>query len=102
MDTIDVGALTATGVLVLWATFWSFFLEYFPKVKNWFDALDVAGKKRTNFIGIFVVVAGAYLLSYFEVINAFPPDVNGLILAGTVLLGSLGIGQGVHAATKKS
>jgi len=102
METINVGTVTAATVITLWGVLQSFGLEYLWFVKDWFNALDAGKKKTANFVGILVVTAVVYGLSFFGVIDAFTPDVAGALAAGAVLLGALGIQQGVHLGTKKT
>lgn len=102
METINVGTITAAGIIGAWAIIQSFGLEYLWFVKDWFNALDVGKKKTVNFLGILIITALAFLLSVAGVVDAFTPDLAGLVAAGGILLGALGIQQGVHSGTKRS
>lgn len=97
------GELTAGAIVTAWAIIQTFGLEYLWFVKDWFDGLEVGKKKTVNAVGVFIVTLGAFLLSAFvEEINWFTLDVFGVASALFVFLGALGIGQGVHAGTKKT
>jgi hypothetical protein len=102
METISVGTVTAATIITLWGIIQSFGLEYLWFVKDWFNALDTGKKKTTNFVGILIVTLVVYGLSFFGVIDAFSPDVAGALAAGAVILGALGIQQGVHQGTKRT
>ena len=99
---VDTGTVTAAIVIVIWSALQSFALEYLWFVSPWFDTLDVKKKKTINAAGVFLIVLVAYLLSFFDVINAFSPDLAGAFTAVGVFFGALGIGTGVHFATKKA
>ena len=101
MEVINVGTVTAAGVITLWSIIQTFGLEYFWFVKDAFVKLTEGQKKTVNFAGIFIVTAVIYGLSFAGVIDAFTPDVAGGVAAATVLFTALGVGQGVHFATKK-
>lgn len=98
---IDTGSLTAGAVITLWGILQSFGLEYLWFVKDWFDKLDVRKKQTVNAAGVFLITAIAYGLSVAGIINAFTPDLEGLLAAFIVFFTSLGVAQGVHRATKK-
>ena len=99
---VDTGTVTAANVIVVWSAIQSFALEYLWFVAPWFNALEENKKKTVNALGVFLIVLVAYLLFLFDVINAFSPDLAGAFTAVGVFFGGLGIGTGVHFATKKS
>lgn len=99
---VDTGTITAAAVIIIWSAIQSFSLEYLWFVSPWFDSLAENKKKSVNALGVFIVVLAAYLLSAFDVINAFSPDLAGAFTAISVFFGALGIGTGVHFATKRS
>ena len=100
--TVDTGTFTAASLLVIWGVLWSFGLEYIPGVKTWFSTLEPGLKQSVNAGGIVFVAAVAYGLSLGGVINAFSPDLEGVVAAAVAVVASLGIGQGVHLGTKRS
>lgn len=63
----------AIGVLL------SLFEAYFPKWKDWYADKSSQVKQQINLGLAFVIVAGAYALSYFGVYEIFTPDWNGVI-----------------------
>jgi len=97
---VDTGTVTASIVIVIWSAVQSFALEYLWFVSPWFDKLEPKQKKTINAAGVFLIVLIAYLLSVFDVVNAFTPDLAGAFTAVGVFFGALGIGTGVHLATK--
>ena len=102
METISTGTLTAAGLITIWSIIQTFGLEYFWFVKDKFNTLTAGQKRTANMAGIFAVTAIVYGLSLFGVIDAFTPNAAGLIAAFTVFFTALGIGQGVHAGTKRT
>jgi hypothetical protein len=100
--TIDIGQVSAAGVSLVFTILWTFAMEYLPWFKDWFDTKEEKYKKTINAAGIFIVVAGIYLLSLFDVMDGFPPNLQGLVEAFAVFFTVLGIGQGIHAGTKKT
>jgi hypothetical protein len=102
METISTGPITSGMIITAWAIIQSFGLEYLWFVKDWFAALDTGKKKTVNAAGVFIVTAIAYGLSLAGVIDGFTPDLSGALTALFVFLAAIGIGQGVHAGTKKS
>ena len=98
--TIDIGPATAGMITLIWATLWSFAMEYFWFFKDWVDKLDPRKKQGVNALGIFVIVTVMYLLSLFDVMDAFTPNLQGLLEAFVVFFVALGVGQGVHLGTK--
>ena len=102
MEVINVGTLTAAGLITLWGIIQTFVLEYFWFVKDAFNKLTEGQKKTVNLAGLVLVTAIVYGLSFAGVIDAFTPDVYGGIAALTVLFGALGINQGVHLGTKRA
>ncbi len=98
---VDTGTFTASTLLVIWGVFQSFGLEYLWFVKDWFSRLESRKKQTVNAVGLFLVGATAYGLSYFGIINAFSPDLTGLVAAFTAYFIALGVAQGVHRATKQ-
>ena len=99
--TIDTGTFTASTLIIIWSVLQTFGLEYLWFVKDKFDTLTPRKKQTVNAAGIFVVAAVAYGLSLANVINAFSPDLKGLLAAFMSMFIALGIGQGVHMGTKK-
>lgn len=102
METIPTGPITSSMIITAWAIIQSFGLEYLWFVKDWFSTLDTGKKKTVNAAGVFAITAIAYGLSLGGVIDGFSPDLAGALTALLVFLTALGIGQGVHAGTKKS
>lgn len=101
MEPVDVGTITASGVVLIWSIIQTFSLEYLWFVKDWFDKLEPRKKQTANAAGIFIVTAAAYGLSVANVINGFSPDLNGLLAALVVFFTALGVNQGIHMGTKK-
>ena len=98
---VDTGSVTVTVVIIIVSAIQTFALEYLWFVSPWFEKLDDKQKKTVNAGLVLLVVLIAYLLSVFDVINGFTPDLAGAFTAVGVFFGALGIGQGVHRATKK-
>ena len=99
--TVDIGPVTAATITLIWGVLWSFAMEYLWFFKDWVDKLDPRKKQSVNALGIFIVVAVIYTLSFFDVVNGFSPDLEGLLAAFIAFFLSLGVGQGVHLGTKK-
>ena len=102
LQDLDTGSFTSATLIVLWSVIQAFALEYLWFVKDWFSALEPRKKQTVNALGVFIITAAAYVLSLLDVINAFTPDLQGLVAAFTAFFLALGIGQGVHLGTKKS
>lgn len=99
---LDTGEFSAVTLVLLWGILQTFALEYLWWVKDVFEALPPNKKRTVNAAGVFVIAAGAYVLSLLGVINAFTPDLAGAVAALTAFFAALGINTGVHLATKRS
>lgn len=92
---------TAQIVAIVFGILWSFAMEYLWFFKDWINTLDSDKKQSVNALGMFIVVAGTFALSMFDVIDWFTKDVNGVLAAFFTFFIALGIAQGVHQGTKK-
>jgi hypothetical protein len=80
----------------------TFGLEYFPWIKEKYDAYPPGQKKTVNAVGVGVIAGGLYVLSIAGVVDAFTPDLAGFVAMLGAYLASLGIQYGVHGATKRT
>jgi hypothetical protein len=90
--TLSTGSISAMALVFLWSMVQTFGLEYFPWIKEKYDAYP-PGQKKTG---------GLYVLSIAGVVDAFTPDLAGFVAMLGAYLASLGIQYGVHGATKRT
>jgi len=102
MVEVSTGTLTVTIVIIIWTAIQTFALEYLWFVEDKFQKLDEKKKKTVNAVGILIIVVFAYVMALLKVFDTFTPDLAGAMTAIGVYFGALGIGQGVHRATKRS
>ena len=93
--TPEAFALLAAGVLAL-------AFERLPWLKAEFDKLTSDLKKLVMFILLAVLVYGAFGLSCFAVIGAFPCTGAGAFDALVVLFLAIGVNQGIYKLAHKS
>lgn len=100
MFDISQGQAVAQIVAIVWSVLWSFAMEYLWFFSAWVEKLDAKKKQSVNALGVFLVVAGMYALSMFNVFDIYGHDAAGLLDAFVSFFVALGIGQGVHVGTK--
>jgi uncharacterized membrane protein len=93
-------AITPELLSYVLATVVAVVLDWFPKVREWFDLFSDSQKKFIMALVLGAVVASIYALGCFEILANMTCDRAQVTRLVEIYLVSVGVNQGVHALTK--
>lgn len=95
--------LTPELLIVIVSGLLAFVFEYFPKLKDWYDAQSEAAKKQIMLGLLVLTVAVVFAGSCFGLFNTGRTcEVKTALDFLVMVFVAIGVNQGVHKLTKKS